>query len=111
MKDKILSAYQVPKYAWISAPIVAFAGIAINIAVGGNLGENIGIAGCILSSFIILGIAILKPKHDLVSLLTPLFAIIIFNPWSEFNRGLLMQTLFAATIVVIAVRLEKRYSH
>lgn len=95
-----------PKHAWISAPIVAFAGVALGIL----FGEVIGILGCLISSFIIFGIAVLKPKHDLVSLLVPLFAIIIFNPWSEFDTGLLLQVLFAGTITVVAIRLEKRYS-
>ncbi|WP_245618790.1 hypothetical protein [Methanogenium cariaci] len=46
-----------------------------------------------------------------MSLLVPLFAIIIFNPWGgEFSTGIIMQTLFAATITVIAIRLEKKYS-
>ena len=107
MTDKTLSAQRLPKYAWVSAPIIAFAGIAVGTLLDINA---IGIGGCIISSFIICGIALLKPKRDLVSLLVPLFAILIFNPWSEFTTGPIMQILFAATITVIAVRLEKRYS-
>ena len=129
MNDKTISAHQLPKYAWVSAPIIAFAGIAIGILsiwisnpdisfIGIIIGEitkdsilaSAGIWGCIISSFILCGIALLKPKRDLVSLLVPLFAILIFNPWSEFNTGLVMQILFAATITIIAVRLEKKYS-
>ena len=107
MTYKAISAQQLPKYAWVSIPIIAFAGIAIGILLDINY---IGIGGCIISSFIVCGIALLKPRRDLVSLLVPIFAILIFNPWSEFNTGLMMQILFAATITVIAVRLEKRYS-
>lgn len=107
MTDKTISAQQLPKNAWVSVPIIAFAGIAIGTILGMNY---IGIGGCIISSFILCGIAILKPKRDLVSLLVPLFAILIFNPWSEFNTGSTMQILFAVTITVIAIRLEKRYS-
>lgn len=129
MNNNKISALQVPKYAWVSAPIIAFAGIAIGILsiwisnpdislIGIIIGEitkdsvlaSAGIWGCIISSFIVCGIALLKPRRDLVSLLVPIFAILIFNPWSEFNTGLMMQILFAATITVIAVRLEKRYS-
>ncbi|WAI01589.1 hypothetical protein [Methanogenium organophilum] len=107
MTDKTPSVTELPKYAWVSVPIIAFAGIAIGIIFDMY---TIGIWGCIISSFILCGIALLKPKRDLVSLLVPLFAIIIFNPWSEFTTGPLMQILFALTIMVIAVRLEKRYS-
>ena len=98
---------KLPKYAWVFAPIIAFAGIATGIIM--NM-SAIGLWGCLVSSFLLGGIAYLKPKKDLVSLLVPLFAIIIFNPWGEFTTGPIMQILFAATITVIAVRLEKRYS-
>ncbi|KAF1074363.1 hypothetical protein [Methanogenium sp. MK-MG] len=107
MTDNTSSAQQLPKYAWASVPIIAFAGIAIGIL---SHVDSVGIWGCIISSFILCGIAYLKPKKDLVSLLVPFFAIIIFNPWSEFNTGPIMQILFAATITVIIVRLEKKYS-
>ncbi|GAB7016056.1 hypothetical protein [Methanogenium cariaci] len=107
MTDKTSSLPELPKHAWVSVPIIAFAGIAIGILSQVN---SVGIGGCIISSFILCGIAYLKPKKDLVSLLVPLFAIIIFNPWGEFSTGIIMQTLFAATITVIAIRLEKKYS-
>lgn len=107
MTDQTKSAHQLPQYAWVSVPIIAFAGIAIGVIFDMDM---IGISSCILSSFILCGIALLKPRRDLVSLLVPLFALIIFNPWSEFTTGLVMQVLFAATITIIAVRLEQRYS-
>lgn len=107
MTENTKQSYRLPKNAWVSVPIIAIAGIAIGILLDIN---SIGIGGCIISSFILCGIALLKPKRDLVSLLVPLFAIIIFNPWSEFNTGLVMQVLFAVTITIISVRLEKQYS-
>ncbi len=107
MTDKISSLPELPKYAWASVPIIAFAGIGIGILSQVN---SVGIGGCLISSFILCAIAYLKPKKDLVSLLVPLFAIIIFNPWSEFTTGPVMQILFAITITIIVVRLEKRYS-
>ena len=107
MTDKTPSVKELPKYAWVSVPIIAFAGIAIGMTLDMY---TVGIWGCIISSFILCGIALIKPKRDLVSLLVPLFGIIIFNPWSEFATGPIMQILFAATITVIAVRLERRYS-
>ena len=129
MTDKTSSLPELPKYAWASVPIIAFAGISIGILSiwASNPGITVmeiflgiipkesllnsaGIWGCVISSFIICAIALLKPKRDLVSLLVPLFAIIIFNPWSEFTTGPIMQILFAITITVIVVRLERRYS-
>ncbi|MDE4907542.1 hypothetical protein L0665_02780 [Methanogenium marinum] len=129
MTDKTSSLPELPKYAWVSVPIIAFAGIAISMLSIWTANPGVtfieiitdivpkesfltfaGIWGCIISSFILCGIAYLKPKKDLVSLLVPIFAIIIFNPWSEFTTGPIMQILFAITITVIAVRLEKKYS-
>ena len=107
MTDKTSSVPELPKYAWASVPIIAFAGITIGILT--NV-FPVGIGGCLISSFILCGLAYLKPKKDLVSLLVPLFAIIIFNPWSEFTTGPIMQILFAITITIIVVRLEKKYS-
>lgn len=108
MTERTKSAYQLPNHAWVSVPIIAFAGVAAGIIFDMDL---IGLAACIISSFLLCGIALLKPKRDLVSLIVPIFAIIIFNPWSEFSTGPVMQILFAATIAIIAVRLEKRYSN
>ena len=107
MTDKTSSLPELPKNTWASVPIIAFAGIVIGIF---SDVSSIGIWGCIISSFILGSIACLKPKRDLVSLLVPLFAILIFNPWSEFNTGSVMQILYAITITVVAVRLEKQYS-
>lgn len=107
MTETTKSAYHLPGHAWASVPVIAFAGVAAAIILDM---DSIGIGACIIASFILCGIALLKPKRDLVSLLVPLFAIIIFNPWSEFTTGTVMQVLFAATITIIAVRLEKRYS-
>lgn len=105
MTEKTSSLPELPKYTWVSVPIITFAGIAIGIISQVNY---IAIWGCIISSFILCGIAYLKPKKDLVSLLVPLFAILIFNPWSEFTTGPIMQILFAITITIIAIRLERR---
>ncbi|WFN35486.1 hypothetical protein L1S32_05090 [Methanogenium sp. S4BF] len=111
MTNNTPSVNKLPEYAWLSVPVIAFAGIVIGIILPVNiLSGSVGVWGCIISSFILCGIALLKPKRDLVSLLVPLFAIIIFNPWSEFTTGPIMQILFAATITIIAVRLEKNYS-
>lgn len=111
MTDKTSAAQRLPKNAWISVPLIAFAGIIIGIILPfDSFLKSIGIWGCVISSFILCGIALLKPKRDLVSLLVPLFAILIFNPWSEYSSGPIMQILFAATITVIAIRLEKKYS-
>ena len=96
---------------WLIVPGIAFAGIILGIALSGIpvLAES-GVYSCIIASFVLGAMAFLKPRKDLVAILVPVFALLIFNPWSEFETGLMTQILFALTITVVAWRLEKRFS-
>jgi fructose-specific phosphotransferase system IIC component len=92
-------------------PVVAalsFGGIVISLAVGGILTYS-GVAGCVISSFILGIVAFLREKKDIVAIMAPLYAVLIFNPYSEFTTGIIMQIMYAVTISVIAVRLIKKY--
>jgi hypothetical protein len=70
---------------------------------------SIGIAGCILGSAVLAAIAIYKPKKDIVSLLTPMYAIIIFFGLEQ-APTIWTQILFAASITILAIRLEKKFN-
>ncbi|WOF16206.1 hypothetical protein F1737_05535 [Methanoplanus sp. FWC-SCC4] len=98
------------KNKWLIGPFIAFAGIIIGMLFGGNeiLGYA-GVAGCVVASFVLGFIAYTIPKKDIVSIIAPMYAILIFNPWSEFSIGLTMQILYAVTIFAIAYRLEKKF--
>ena len=39
-----------------------------------------------------------------------MYAVIIFNPYAEFDTGLVLQLLYALTITGVGIRLEKRFS-
>jgi hypothetical protein len=99
------------KEYWMLSPVIAFIGIIIGFLFHNSiiLGYA-GVAGCIISSFVLAFTAYSLPKKDIVSLLTPAYALLIFNPWSEFSSGIFMQTIYTLTILAIAYRLEKLYN-
>jgi hypothetical protein len=68
-----------------------------------------GSIGCVLASLAIAAIALTRQKKDIVSLCTPIFALLIFVTPLETPPGVLMQVLYAATITALAVRLEMRF--
>lgn len=68
-----------------------------------------GILGCLLGSFIIAALAYLKPRRDIVSLFAPVYAVIIFYGL-ENAPTIYTVWLFAASISLLALRLEKRFS-
>jgi len=65
--------------------------------------------GCIAGSIVLAYLALKKKKLDLVSLLTPVYAIIIFTGL-EIAPNLLLQVLYAASITVLVIRLHMRFS-
>jgi len=65
--------------------------------------------GCIAGSLVLAYLALKKKKLDLVSLLTPIYAIIIFTGL-EITPNLLLQVLYAASITILLVRIHTRFS-
>lgn len=97
----------------IGVPIVSFGGIPVAIALArAGLIENPGpfAWGCVIGSVLIAYLAYLKPKRDLVSLLVPLFALLIFIVPMEMPPTVLTQLLFAATLTALVVRLQRSFS-
>ena len=98
---------------WIAVPAVSFGGIGIELllASGGfPYAVWAGIAGCVAASFILFYQAYLKPRRDIVSLFVPLYAVLIFIVPNEIRSLVIVQALYAATITVLAVRLEKLFN-
>jgi hypothetical protein len=98
---------------WIAVPAVSFGGIGIELllsSVGFPYAVWAGIAGCVVASFILFYQAYLKPRRDIVSLFVPLYAILIFIVPNEISSGVIVQTFYAATITLLAVRLEKLFN-
>nr|WP_303715616.1 hypothetical protein [Methanoculleus marisnigri] len=100
---------------WIAVPAASFGGIGIELllaSVGFPYAYTVwaGTAGCVAASCILCYQAYLKPRRDLVSLFTPLFAFLIFVIPNDLDAGVIVQTLFAATITLLAVRVEKMFN-
>ncbi|MBP2132171.1 fructose-specific phosphotransferase system IIC component [Methanomicrobium sp. W14] len=113
-KSKIRIFEKILLHKWLIPPVVAFSGIVIGMIFGLFFAPGYwysGVLGCFIASFLLGYIAYTMPKKDIVSLLCPLYAVIIFNPWSGYSTGLIMQVLYAATVFLISYRLEKRFNN
>ena len=98
---------------WMAVPGVSFGGIGIELllfSVGFEHAVWAGIAGCVVASFILFYQAYLKPRKDIVSLFVPLYAVLIFIVPNEISTGAVVQTFYAATITLLAVRVEKLFN-
>jgi hypothetical protein len=98
------------KRTWILVPIIAFGGVLIAWGIPSMI-SIAGTGGCVLASFVLAFLAFRKPKKDIVSLLTPLYAVLIFFNES-FDPTLLLpiQTLYAASMTILVFRLNARFS-
>jgi len=97
----------------IAVPAFSFGGtgVAILLQDYGYI-ENAGLFywGCLIGSFILAYLAWGKPRKDIVSLLAPMYAIIIFLAAVEITPNIIMQLLFAASLTILVVRLNIRFS-
>ena len=97
----------------VSIPVLAFGGIPVAIALAraGWIDDPGTFAwGCVIASALIAYLAYLKPKKDIVSLLVPFFALLIFIVPMEMKPTVLTQVLYAATLTALVVRLQMRFS-
>jgi hypothetical protein len=97
------------KHLRVLVPALAWGGIIAEYIFSPPL-LPLGSAGCVLGSVAIAALAATKNRKDIVSLSTPVFALIIFVTPLETPPGLLVQALYAATLTALLIRLEKRFS-
>jgi len=96
-----------------------YMGIALVMLIGwsgviiGYLSGSVvpGMITCVVAGFGLAYLSALLPSRDIVSLLIPMFALIIFNPFNEIDGGFLMQSLFLVTILCVSLRLNHYYNH
>lgn len=103
-RDLLLSA---------GVPLASFGGIpaAIALANAGLIADPGSFAwGCVIGSLLLAYLAYLKPRRDLVSLLVPIFALVIFIVPGDLRPNLLTQLLFAATLTALVIRLNRSFS-
>lgn len=100
-------------YLALAIPAVSFGGIFIALALeqGGQIPDAGKFAwGCVAGSVLLAYLAYIKPRRDIVSLCAPLYALLIFVAPLEVQPSLILQVLFAASLTVLTVRLQLRFS-
>lgn len=96
---------------WILVPLLSWGGVLAGAVLPFSPPYlSFGAIGCVLGSVAIAVLAFRKKRKDIVSLCTPIFAIIIFITPLETPPGLLIQVLYAVTLTALVIRLEKRFS-
>jgi hypothetical protein len=103
----------IERYLSIAVPLVSFGGIALAISLQylgliADAGEFFW--GCVIGSVCLGYLAWIKPRRDIVALLAPLYAVLIFLVPLEMRPNLVLQVLFAISITILVVRLNKRFS-
>ncbi|EJG06805.1 hypothetical protein Metli_0847 [Methanofollis liminatans DSM 4140] len=102
---------------WLAVPVVSFGGILVSALAIFTAGDPmyvdhpmwaIGLWANIAASFMLCAYAYTRPRKDFVALLAPMYAVIIFLA-GDFSTGPIMQVLFAASITILAVRVEKKF--
>jgi hypothetical protein len=97
----------------IAVPAFSFGGTGVGILLEefGYIG-NAGLFywGCLIGSFILAYLAWVKPRKDIVSLLAPMYAILIFIAAVEITPNIILQLLYATSLTVLVVRLNTRFS-
>jgi len=98
------------RHLWLLVPALAWGGILAGALIPYSPPYlSFGSIGCVLGSIAIAVLAFRKKRKDIVSLCTPIFAVIIFITPGETPPGLLTQVLYAATLTALVIRLEKRF--
>ena len=66
--------------------------------------------GCVAGSFMLGYLAYIKPRKDIVALCAPIYGVILFLVPVEETRPVLLQFLFAASINILLIRRERKFS-
>jgi len=94
-------------------PLTSFGGIPVAIALynAGLIADPGTFAwGCVVGSALLAYLAYVKPRRDIVSLCAPLYAVLIFLVPMEMQPNLLTQLLFAASITILMIRVNRSFS-
>jgi len=65
--------------------------------------------GCVIGSCLLAYLAWIRPRKDIVSLSTPLYAFIFFVVPTDYASGLILQLLYAVSLTILLVRLKYRF--
>jgi hypothetical protein len=103
------SNYQ--RYLELAIPVLSF-GATLLGALLWRMGIEISFQffsiGCLIGSCILCYLAWIRPLKDIVALSTPIYAIIFFVVPTDFDAGLTLQLLYAASLTILLIRLKHR---
>jgi hypothetical protein len=100
------------RYLEFAVPIVSFGATFAGVVVwqaGVRIGFQYFSIGCMAASCILAYLAWIRPRKDIVSLSTPLYAFIFFVVPTDFMAGLVLQLLYAASLSILLLRLKRRF--
>lgn len=97
-----------------AVPVVSFGGIifAVVLQQAGVIADaGTFVWGCVAGAFLLGYLAYIRPRKDIVAICAPLFAVLIFLMPVEYtpNLLLLLQLLFAGSITILLVRLNRKF--
>jgi hypothetical protein len=97
----------------LAVPAVSFGSIILNVfLLEMGLITDIGPfgAGQFVASILLAILAWTMPRKDIVSLMAPIYALLIFVVPLDLKPNVLTQILFAASISVLVIRLNRSFS-
>jgi hypothetical protein len=109
--SRIFYLFKDAKTCWL-VPILAFGGTLLGIILiklGFDFSIQYAAFGSVLASLILAKTALLRPRKDIVSLSTPIYAIIFFLTPMEYYEGVIVQFAFATGITILLLRLKLRF--
>ena len=115
-KESFLPFNQLPfreQVLFLLVPVLSWGGILTALILNFiGIIEDPGsfVYGPVLGSFALCALALLRSKKDIVAILTPVYALIIFFGL-DLPVNLALQVLFAATLMALLWRLETRYGN
>lgn len=98
----------------LAVPAVSFGSIMLNVLlVQMGLITDPGPYGVgqFAGAVLLAALAWMMPKKDIVSLMAPIYALMIFVVPLDLKPNLLTQILFAASISVLVIRLNRTFRH
>jgi hypothetical protein len=101
-------------YIWLelAVPLFSFGGALVAILfqmLGIFLDFHYPATGFVIASCILAYLAWIRPKKDIVALTTPIYSFIFFFIPTDYETGILLQLLYAASLTILLVRLKYRF--
>lgn len=96
-----------------AVPLLSFGGALLGVlavSTGSGIDLRFTAAGCVLASCVLAYLAWARPKKDIVALTTPIYSIVFFAvPPGEPAETLVLEFLYAASLLALLVRLKARF--